>query len=619
MSSAPPQRFEFLVPSSPFHPHARRRRAALATLLIAGLVCSLGAAFFRTQIVRNADYSLRSNNNRLRVIDVPAPRGSVYDRNGELIAETITTYSLYLEAASEDSTRAGLALLQSPLQMSDSSAAALLERRRQQPSEPLLISDHLTFDQVSWVEEHRSELPELTLLPLPRRRYPAGEAVAHLVGYVAEISERELADSARWRGYKMGQQVGKSGVERQYERVLGGRPGERYVEVDARGRVIGALAPEAAKPSTPGKDIRLTLDVELQRFAHQVFPKQMSGAIVAMVPSTGEILALYSHPTYDPNQMVGSIPRELWQSLNTDPRRPLLNRATAGIYPPGSTWKLATALIGLEQEVIQTDTRMPVSCSGGMSYAGRYSRCWKKEGHGSLDLAGAIQHSCNVYFYQLGIWLGLNRLASEGTRLGFARPTGIDLPTEKIGTFPTGTAWYRKRFGWTPTPSEVMSLSIGQGPNAQTPLRMAQFFSALAGDGTAATPHLLMNAASRRRVETDLRVSKGTLKAAREGLARVMEPGGTAYMSSLQRWKMYGKTGTSQNSQDLKKHHAWFTGFAGRPEGEPEIAVAVIVEFGESGSQTAAPIAAKVADFYLNSKHGFPTDASRQTLAERMR
>jgi penicillin-binding protein 2 len=230
----------------------------------------------------------------------------------------------------------------------------------------------------------------------------------------------------------------------------------------------------------------------------------MNGAIVAMVPSTGEILALYSHPTFDPNLLIGGVDATLWRSLNTDERRPLLNRATP-------------------------ETKMPISCTGGMSYAGRYSRCWKPEGHGSLDLAGAIQHSCNVYFYQLGIWLGLNRLSTEGTRLGFARKTGIDLPTEKVGTFPAGTDWYRKRFGWSPTPSEVMSLAIGQGPNAQTPLRMTQFFSALAGDGTAAAPHLLATQRAGRR-ETDLRVSRQTLQAVRVGLARVTEPGGTAYM-----------------------------------------------------------------------------------------
>jgi penicillin-binding protein 2 len=605
-----------VVPQSPFHPHARRRRAAFATLIIIGVLCTLGAAFFRTQIIDNSDYRLRSDDNRLRVILIPSPRGAVYDRNGELIAETVTTYALYLEPTTPDSARLALEQLQPVLQLSDSAVAALLQGVESQPWQPALLAQRLTFPQVSWVEEHRTELPGMLLEPRPIRRYPEGEAVAHLVGYVAEISERELADSA-WAGYHMGQMIGKSGIERQYERELGGTPGERYVEVDARGRVIRALAPKQAKPSVPGRDIRLSLDVELQRFAHRIFPGDKNGAIVAMVPSTGEVLALYSHPTYDPNDLVGGISPSVWRELNTDARRPLLNRATAGIYPPASTWKLATAIVGLEKGVVTPDTRMPIPCSGGMSYAGRYSRCWKKEGHGSLDLAGAVAHSCNVYFYQLGIWLGLNQLSREGTRLGFSRKTGIDLPTEKVGTFPSGTDWYERRFGWKPTPSEVMSLSIGQGPNAQTPIRMAQFFSALAGNGTAPAPRLLARH-GKAPPETDLKLKPETLEAVREGLAQVTEQGGTAYLASLKHWKLYGKTGTAQNAQDPDRPHAWFTGFAGPVDGEPEIAVAVIVEFGEHGSSAAAPLAAKVADFYLNRKHDRPFDATRQTLGERL-
>jgi penicillin-binding protein 2 len=433
---------------------------------------------------------------------------------------------------------------------------------------------------------------------------------------VGEISERQLEDSVHWAGYKMGQMVGKSGIEREYDRVLGGEDGERYVEVDARGKVIGTLAPSESKEPVAGRDIQLTIDVKLQRFAHSIWPKDKSGAVVAMVPSTGEVLLLYSYPTFDPNELIGGIPRELWRSLNSDKRHPLLNRSTVGIYPPGSTFKIATALIGLERGVITPTTRMPLPCTGGMTYAGRYSRCWKPEGHGYQDLAGAIANSCNVYFYQLGIWLGLNRLATEGTRLGFSRKTGVDLPSERSGTFPSGVDWYKKRFGWTPTPSEVMSLAIGQGPNAQTPLRVAQFFSALAGDGTAPRPHLLKGLRS-KTPETDLRMSPKVLREVRVGLSRVTEPGGTAYFASLRRWKLYGKTGSSENSQDPEHTHAWFAGFAGPPGGEPEIAVAAVVELGGHGGVTAAPIAAKVADFYLNEIHGFKTDPEHQTLAER--
>ncbi|MEX2584017.1 MAG: penicillin-binding protein 2 [Gemmatimonadota bacterium] len=604
-------------PESPFAQQSRRRRALIATLLVSSVVVLLGAAFFRTQVVRNDDFVLRSDENRMRAIPVLAPRGAVFDRNGELIAETVTSYSLHLQPTSRDSARVALLLLQPTLQLEEPQMERLLVSLSDDPDEPLLLSGSLTFEQVSWIEENRTELPELVLEAYPQRHYPEGEAVAHLIGHVAEISQEELDDSVTWEGYRRGQLVGKAGIERQYEQLVGGELGERYVEVDARGRTVGTIAPREAKPPAAGDPLHLTIDVELQRFIHSVFPKNRNGAVVAMVPSTGEVLALYSHPTYDPNGLNGGVDQQVWRELNSNPRRPLLNRATAGIYPPGSTWKLATAIVGLEKAVIQPQSTMPIACTGGMSYAGRYSRCWKQDGHGVLDLAGAIANSCNVYFYQLGIWLGLNQLSREGTRLGFSRRTGIDLPTENQGTFPRDVEWYRDRFGWSPTPSEVMSLAIGQGPNAQTPVRMAQFFAALAGDGTAPIPSLRQTSAAARRIETDLGVSPSTLEALRVGLARVLEPGGTAYMSSLKSWKLSGKTGTSQNTQDPTKPHAWFTGFAGGAGGPPEIALAVVIEYGESGSGAAAPVAAKIADHYLNSKHGLPTQ-KLQTLGERM-
>ncbi len=466
-------------------------------------------------------------------------------------------------------------------------------------------------------------MPGVLLEARPVRRYPFGDATAHIVGYVSEISEREL-ESPDWQGYKAGQQIGKAGVEREYDRTVGGTPGTRYIEVDARGRLVGRFAEQLTKPPTAGRDVRLTVDVDLQRYVRAVFPTGMKGAVVAMVPSTGEILAMYSAPTYDPNLLVGRISPTVWKELN-GPSRPLLNRATNGIYPPGSTWKLATAIVGLERGAITPEYKMPLACTGGMPYAGRYSRCWKKDGHGPQDLIQAIANSCNVYFYQLGIRLGIKLLTQEGTRLGFSRKTSVDLPGEKVGTFPASREWYKKRFGWTPPPSEVMNLSIGQGPNSQTPIRMAQFFSALAGDGTAAAPHLVARKPG-GAPETDLRVSPKTLAALHQGLARVVEAGGSAHAVELRRWKLYGKTGTAQNSQDAKNHHAWFTGFAGPRGGAPEIVVAVIVEYGGSGSGAAAPLAARIADYYLNKKHGHrvpriedvePTNAPEPTTAPR--
>ncbi len=603
-------------PQSPYNLRLKQRRAGIAVLVIGAVFLFLGASFFRTQVVRTDDFVLRAEDNRMRVISIAPPRGTIFDRNGDLVAETVTSYSLYLQPTSTDSASAALTLLQPALGLSNDDLDRFLDQRRARPSEPIQLARSLDFEQAAWVQEHRTELPMLSLEDFPERHYPQGEAVSHLVGYVREITGDELADSATWGRYRMGAHVGRAGVERQYEATLGGRPGERYVEVDARGRVVGNLAPKAALKPTPGNDLYLTIDVGLQRFIHSIFPRSYNGAVVAVVPSTGEILALYSFPTYDPNELTGAVDPASWNALVGDPRQPLLNRAIAGKYPPGSTWKLATAIVGLESGTIEASSRMPIGCSGGMSYAGRYSRCWRAEGHGSLDLAGAIANSCNVYFYQLGIWLGLNQLSREGTRLGFSRPTGIDLPAELAGVFPRDVDWYRERDGFPPVPSEVMSLSIGQGPNDQTPIRMAQFFSALAGDGTAPTPRLASRRDAVPLAETDLELGTGTLDVLRSALASVMEPGGTAYMSSLARWKMFGKTGTSENPQDRERPHAWFTGFAGPRDGEPEIAFAVVIELGESGSAVAAPIGAKLADYYLNTKYGFPTEPL-QTLRER--
>jgi len=588
--------------ADPFHPHSRRQRSLWAVLAIVVMLGLLGSAFFRTQIVRNGEFALRADDNRFDVLPVPAPRGAIYDRNGKLVAETVTGYSLSVDPGPADSIRAWLAPVAQMLALDSAGVQDVIRRARTSRGKPVQVVPRLSFEQVSRLEERREPLRGLRLDRTPIRRYPAGAAVAHVAGYVLEISDREL-QSADFEGYVQGQHIGKTGIERQYERTLGGKPGAQYIEVNSRGQVLGRFAPTINDPPEPGADVRLTLDLDLQRYAHQVWPAGMKGAVVAMVPSTGEILAMYSAPTYDPNLFVGGVSSQDWAALNRDPARPLLNRAVAGIYPPGSTWKLATAIVGLERQVITPEYVMPVACTGGMAYAGRYSRCWKREGHGPQNLIQAIANSCNVYFYQLGIRLGLDVLAAEGTRLGFSRPTGVDIPGERTGTFPTGKAWYVNRFGWRPPPSEVMNVSIGQGPNSQTPLRMAQFFSALAGGGTARAPRMLLRRET--PVETDLRVSRQTLQTVWQGMAAVIEAGGTAHAVELRRFKLYGKTGTSQNTADPRKPHAWFTGFAGPRGGEPEIVVAVIVEFGESGSKAAAPVAAQIAEYYLNKKHGY--------------
>jgi penicillin-binding protein 2 len=589
-------------PENPFHPISRRQRALQATVAIFLVLGCLGAAFFRTQIVRNTEFALRADGNRFRVVPIPAPRGTIYDRQHRVVAETVTGYTLSLEPGPPDSIRRHLEPLREVLGLDSADVEDIVAHSRKNRVEPVTVSDALTFGQVSRLAERRGKLPGVIMEAHPIRHYPFGEAMGHVIGYVAEISDQELANKA-WAGYRAGQHVGKAGVERAYDRALGGTPGARYVEVDARGKVVGRFAQQVYVPPHAGQDVQLTVDLDLQRYAHQIFPADKRGAIVAMVPGTGEILAMYSQPTYDPNLLIGRIRPEVWQALNEGNARPMLNRATIATYPPGSTWKLATAIVALEHGVITPRDRMPIPCTGGMTFAGRYARCAKKDGHGYLDLVGAIASSCNVYFYQLGIRLGLDMLAAEGTRMGFGRRTGVDMPVERSGTFPASRDWYRDKFGHRPPPSEVMNVAIGQGPNDQTPIRMAQFYSALASNGVARAPHVVRTAQP-APVETDLHVSAQTLATVREAMARVVEEGGTAAAVALERWTLYGKTGTAQNSQDPAHNHAWFVGFAGPPGKDPEIVVATIVEFGGHGGETAAPLAARIADFYLNKVHG---------------
>jgi penicillin-binding protein 2 len=597
-----------------FHPHARRRRAQGALLILFLGLGGLGFAFFQTQVLKNSAYALQSDANRLRPVPLPAPRGTIFDRNGEIVAENVPGYALSLLPAPRDTIRATLEALAPILGLTPERIEALVARHRQSPVQPLVVSTDLTFEQVSALEERRPLLPGIFIDMMPKRRYPAGEAVAHLIGYVAEISESEL-ELPEFEGYTAGQIIGKSGLERQYEHLLGGTPGARYVEVDAHGRIVGELAAQRRVEPIPGRDIRLYLDLDLQRWIARIFPDTVRGAIVALEPGTGHVLAMYSNPTYDPNAFVGGISSELWRGLNSDPGKPLLHRAASGLYPPGSTFKLFTAAVGLELGIVGPHDQMPLPCRGGMQYGNRYFRCWDRKGHGAVDMIDAIKYSCDVYFYQLGLKIGLSRLLSEATRLGFSRKSGVDLPGERAGTFPNEPDWFRRRFGWKPTEAEVLSLSIGQGPNDQTPLKMAQFYAALAGDGRVPAPRIAAVEGDTATEYWDLRLSKESLAMLREGLRRVVGPGGTAGLSALEHWEWIGKTGTSQNPHG--KDHGWFVGMAGPRGGDPEIVVSAVLEFGEHG-YVAAQYAAKAADYYLRRKYGMPIDTI-QTLGEHLR
>ncbi len=583
-----------------FHPNDIARRARLSKIALCLGFVGLVGAFFKTQVIQHDKYVMQSEENRLRPIPLPAPRGIIYDRNGLIIAENLPGYSVSITAQNVDSLRASLAHLASPLQLTKDQIEAAVRRFRRAPTRPTVILADASIDVISVLEEHRLDYPRLVIQSVPKRYYPDAQAVASFVGYTGEITESDL-NSPTYDGYKPGQQVGKGGLEKQYEKQLRGREGVRFDEVDARGRPVRGegprpdLVPEGAPP------LYTNIDLDLQRYAVTVFGDSLQGGVVALDPNTGGVLALYSAPSFDPNKFTGGIPAEYYKQLLTDERRPLLNKAVQGTYPPGSTYKLATAVTGLTDGVVGVNDHMPVPCTGGYQYGSRYFRCWYKPGHGSLSLYGAIKHSCDVYFYQLGLKIGLSKLVAGGISLAMNERTGIDLPEEKRPRFPGANVkeYYDRVFGkgnWSN--AETLNLAIGQGANSQTVVDMARFYTALATDGRAARPMIVKGAVERKEI---FKLTPAQDSAVRSALAGVVEAGGTAAASAIQGVVLAGKTGTAQNQG--KADHGWFVGFA--PADKPKIVVAVLLEFGGHGSR-AAHIASTIIAHYLKVQ---PVDA----------
>ena len=553
---------------------------------------ALGGAFFRAQVFENAEYLEQSENNRLREVPLPGARGTIYDRHGEVIAENLPGYSVSILSPTEDSLRSALSTLSKVIQIDSAQQELAVQRFRRARTRPAVIFNDASFQVVSVLEERRVEFPGLIIQSAPKRYYPDGAAMAALIGYTGEISEEELS-KPRFESYKAGQQVGKTGLEQQYEAQLRGKEGRRFVEVDARNRVVrDAGVRREEQPEAPPA-LRTNIDLDLQRFAHAYFGDSLRGGVVALDPRTGGVLALYSAPSYDLNKFIGGVSSRFYESLRIDPRRPLVNRAITGMYAPASTWKLATAVIGLERGLVTMDTRMPVPCTGGYYY-GRVFKCWDKHGHGDVTLAQAIAKSCDVYFYQLGLKIGLTNLLAGGIGLGFADRTRIDLPNERKPTWFANTSYFDRKYGargWNK--SVVLSLSIGQADNAQTPLSMARFYTALATDGRAATPQIVSREPERTRI---LKLDSLQLAGIQLALADVVSRG-TAAGAQIQGLTIAGKTGTAQVNGQLD--NAWFVGYA--PANDPKIVVAIIIEEGLHGS-TAARAATKMMERYLRTR-----------------
>jgi len=580
-----------------FHPHLLDRRLRVTNVVVWGAFAAIAIAFFRTQILEHGKFKLQSETNRLRPIILPAPRGIITDRNGRVLADNVPGYTVSLLPGTEPTLDAQVASLRNRLEriapiigMDSAGVERVLVRFRRAPYQPALVLADAPFAVVSQLEERRLLVPGLVIQTEPKRYYPDSGVAAHLLGSMGEVTEQELAQRT---GLRPGAQVGRDGVERAYDASLRGADGVRFVEVSALGHVVREAAVSTTLRPEAGAAVHTTIDLDLQRYIAKIFPAGQRGAVMAMNPNTGEVLALYSAPGFDPNRFVGGVDPAYWRGLNESPAHPLLDRAIQARYPPGSTWKLAIAAMALKRGIVTLHTRMNIPCRGGLQFGNRFFRCWMSDGHGSLTLQEAIAQSCDVYFYQLGMKLGLTSLLEDANGWGFRSRTGIDLPGESPPEFPSGTEYFDRLYGsrgWTS--AVALNLAIGQGENAQTLASMLRLYQMLASDGRERPPYVVRPGATPR---TGLDLAPEQLAGLRQAMINVVERG-TARGARLSSLTIAGKTGTAQNPHG--PNHGWFIGFA--PADKPEIVVGAIVEFAREGPYVA-PLVARVIARYLGA------------------
>ncbi len=588
--------------------------AAMGVTGAAFLVLLVRLAYL--QIWEGARYRHLSENNRIRLERVPAPRGMILDRRGEILADVRPSFEA-LVVPSEVPEEAGrrerwLAGLSGVLGMDPEEVLRVVTGPGPPGWRPRLLKRRLSRREMARLKVHQLEFPGVIVRARPVRYYPFGSLFAPVVGYVGEISGRELRMPA-FAEYEPGDVIGRSGLEWAWEGALRGLPGGRQVEVDVRGRKLRTLAERGCQP---GRNLVLSLDRRLQEAARDALGSQVGAAVVLDV-LTGDVLAMVSSPGFDPNELARGIEPERWRELVSDPRHPLQNRAVRGQYPPGSTFKVAMALAGLAEGVITPRTR--VFCAGEYVFAGRAYRCWKKQGHGWVDLERALAESCDVYFYQLGLDLGVDTVARWVRELGLGQPTGIDLPNERGGLIPT-KAWKRRAKGEPWYTGETLSVSIGQGYTLATPLQLAAMMAAVAHpQGIRLRPRLVVRVEdpSGRPLREVPVQETGRLPFRRLHLDRVRRAlrravageHGTGRRADVEGFPVAGKTGTAQvvklpSERGLEpeeipwehRDHALFVGYA--PADAPRIAFAVVVEHGGHGGSAAAPVARRIVEAY---------------------
>ena len=573
------------------------------------------------QIVKAEDYQNLSENNRLRLVPVAAPRGTILDRNGKLMIWNRPSFSVVV--FKQDVKNKEL-LLGQLIRYLDLDRNEIDEKWNKSQGRakyyPITVASGITQDQLEFLEENLLNLPGVDVQMKPVREYADNGAAVHLAGYIGEISEQDLAKEEFSR-YNSGDYIGKNGLERVWEGELHGKDGGRQIEVDARGRVLRTVTENTA---SIGNSLVLTIDRDLQERAQKALGDK-AGAAVALNVNTGEVLAFASSPVFDPELFSGRIPKKVWDSYLEDVRHPLIDKVLTGQYPPGSTFKIITALAGLEEGLI--DEHTTVNCSGSFTLGNRTFHCWQKRGHGQVNLKMALKQSCDVYFYHLADRLGVDRIAKYARKYRLGVPTGIALEHEKPGLIPS-MAWKEKKYRQKWARGDTISVGIGQGYVLMTPLQLASMTASVANGGTVYRPFVVRKVVDQEgKVLKEFKpeilgtagISERSLALVRSGLQAVVnEPGGTGGAARIAEVKVAGKTGTSQvvklrtgkGNPYQFRDHALFVAFA--PVEKPEIAVAVVVEHGEHGGSAAAPIAAAVLRAYFEGKGVIKKPAARQ-------
>ncbi|MBI4514905.1 MAG: penicillin-binding protein 2 [Deltaproteobacteria bacterium] len=587
----------------------RRRLAGFLAFAVLGL-CALLGRLWLLQVIQGEEKRLLSENNRIRLHRVHATRGTVLDRNGQVLVDSRPSFDAVL--VPEDSSNLALTIenLAQLLGQGSADTNAVLQQAKGRPAfQEIVVKRDVDWNDLIAIETHQLDLPGVSLAITPRRSYPLGGSLAHLLGYVGEVSEKEMAADPQ---YRMGDLIGKTGLERGWEKQLRGVNGGQQIEVDAVGRKLRVLR---EVEEVPGNTVTLTVDLALQQATEQALGDR-DGAIVALDPNTGEILSYVNHPSYDPNVFAHGISAQQWRGFTQDAHHPLTNRAVQGQYPPGSTFKIVMAVAALEEGLVNPFTT--INCGGGVQFGGHFFRCWKKGGHGGVNLHEALVQSCDVFFYQLAQRMSVDTIARYARAFGLGLPTGIALEHEKAGTIPD-TAWKRRRFGQPWYAGETLSVAIGQGYVTATPLQMANLIATMA-TGVRYRPYFVKHVATLdgdvleetepERVQV-LKLRETTLKQVRDALRDVVQSErGTGKKARLKRVEAAGKTGTSQvvklgevrlKAQQIpwqQRDHAWFVAYA--PVEKPEIAVAAVVEHADGGGGAiAAPAVREVLETYF--------------------